>query len=48
MDVYLSVTVRQSHHVTVRPGHVTVMAALILMPVIPVYRLTAGVDLDVK
>ena len=48
MDVYLSVTVRPSHHVTVRPGHVTVMAALILTPVIPAYRLTVGVDLDVK
>ena len=49
MDVYLSVTVRTGHHVTDRPGHVTVMGALILTPVIPIYRLLiSGVDLDVK
>ena len=47
-DVYLSVTVRQSH-VTDRPENVMMMAALILTPMIPVYRLLIdGVDLGVK
>ena len=48
MDVYLSVTVRTSHHVTHRPGHVMMKAALILPPRPPVYVIIDGKDLDVK